>query len=237
MPTATFTDEAVSIVPADGMSHDLAEVLRAGAAHDHGMICRPGQVQKLYPLLKEAERLGYLRFIDVERPWITPAGRAAIGAPTETEAGYARLVLACSGARKPLVPTKRADPRTDFDYRSYKSMGYVCILAVRAHDERPEPQTVRIKVAGSSKPQGLGAGNSIIMEETAGPFVLAVVPTWLQRKCGLATYAMPLPEDQPWSESDRELWGHLRDVCFSINSRIRNSNRRQRERGSFGQYA
>lgn len=229
----------VDIATIDGMSHELAEVLRVGAAHDHGMICRPGEVMKLFPLLKQAERLGYLRFIDIERPWITPAGRAAIGAPTETEAGYARLVLACSAARKPLVPAKRADPRTDFDYRSYRQCGYVCILAVRAQDDRPDPQTVRIVVSGSTKPQGLGARNSIIMEETKGPgpFVLAVVPKWLQEKCSLPTYAMPLPEDQDWSDDDRELWARLREVCFSINSRIRNSNRRPRERAAFGQWA
>jgi hypothetical protein len=238
MTTATAPSIA-TIAPVDGMPHELAEVLRAGASHQYGLCCLPGQVTKLWPLLREAERLGYVRFIGLERPWITPQGRLAIGAPTEMEADRARMVLLCAGARKPLTPAKRDDPRTDFDYRSYKANNFVCILAVKARDDRPEKQTIRIVVSGSTRPQGLGGGNSIIMDETKGdePFVLAVVPDWLQSKCRLPTYAMPLPEDQDWSDADRALWERLRNICFSINSRIRNAGRAQHERRSFGAYA
>lgn len=222
------------------LSPEAVELLRRGAAHSFGLCCRPGEIRKSYPFLRQAERLGYVRFLDLERPFITEAGRAAIGAPTEAEADYAKLVLLCAGARKrkPLTPTKRDDPRTDFDYRSYKQMGYGCVLAVKAPDDRVNPQSVKIVVPGSSKPEGLGPKNSIIQPESEGKFVVACIPLWLQRKLKLPTGNLPLPDHEThWTSEDRETWERLRNVCFSINSRIRNANRAKRQNLAFGQWA
>ncbi len=232
MPSTT-----TSISSAANVSPEMARLLRAGVSDGIGIICRPGQVRKFWPILREAERLGYLRFLDIERPWITDEGRAAIGAPSQVDADYARLVLLCRGARKPLVPAKRDDPRTDFDYRSYSAAGYVCILAVKAPDDRLQPHTIKIIVPNSSRTQGLGGDNSIIQPESEGRFVVAVVPDWLQKLTGLPTYAMPLSEDEYWTDPERATWDRLRSVCISINSRIRNSNRAAPERRRFGENA
>jgi hypothetical protein len=224
------------------LDHDLSpetvELLRRGVTEGHGLVCRPGEVRKLFPLLREAERLDYLRFLDVERPWITPAGRAAIGAPTEAEADHAKLVLLCGGARKPLVPAKRDDPRTDFDYRSYRSIGYVCVLVVKQADHRENPTTLRVGRTLSSEPQFLGPKNSILLPESEGRFSLALMPAWLVKRAGLSTYPLHLDEDDPaWTEQERETWSRLRQVCYSVNSRIRNSNRRPKQNLRFGETA
>ena len=127
------------------LTPEMAELLRAGAADGLGIVCPPSQIQRHYPALRAAERLGYLRWLGI-RPWITPEGRAAIGAPTEREADHARNVamLAEFRRRQRLTPEKRDDPRTDFDYRSYKTCGYVCTLVVRQPDPRDDPKTVRV---------------------------------------------------------------------------------------------
>lgn len=218
------------------LTPEMVELLRSGASHVHGMICVRGQVQKNWKHLRELERLGFLRFLgSLDNPWITEAGRAAIGAPSEMEASHARLVAICAAARKPLTPAKRNDPRTDFDYRSYKTMGCVCVLAKRAPDYRTNPNTVRIVANGTI--QGFGPGNSIIMPESEGPFVLAVIPDWLQRRLKLPTIGFALPEDEEWSDDERALWERLRNVCRSINTRIRNAGRGQHERRRYGETA
>lgn len=222
----------------DELSPEAVELLRRGAAHNYGLCCSPGEIHKFYRLLRESERLKYIVFLNLEQPWITPAGRAAIGAPSQADVDYAKLVLLCGAARKPLVPAKRDDPRTDFDYRSYKQMGYGCVLAVKAPDDRINPQSVKIVVPGSSKPEGLGPKNSIIQPESEGKFVVACIPLWLQRKLKLPTGNLPLPDHETrWTSEDRETWERLRNVCFSINSRIRNANRAKRQNLAFGQWA
>ncbi|MCK1541416.1 hypothetical protein IVB12_05345 [Bradyrhizobium sp. 179] len=221
------------------LSPEMAEMLRAGAAHELGIICRPGQVQKLWPLLREAERLGYLRFLGMERPWITEQGRRAIGAPSQAEADRARLVALC-GRRKPLQPRRDEDPRTDFDYRSYRSMDYVCTLVVRQPDGRANPSTVRIGKSLSSDPQFLGPRNAIILPECQGtPFVLALMPKWLLDRALFPTCPFPLDEeDAAWSAEDRAIWDRLRNVCMSVNTRIRRGgNRRPTAKLHYGEYA
>lgn len=227
---------------------EMAELLRAGTTDQLGLICRPGQVQKNYPALRAAEKLGYLRFLDVYRPWITPEGRAAIGAPTEAAADRARAMLLLATVRKPLVPAKRDDPRSDFDYRSYKSMGYVCTLVIRQPDPRDDPKTVRVGRSLTSEPQYLGPRNAILQPESEGRFVLALVPGWMVRpinqsqlSCRLPAFSscpMPLDEsDESFTDEERELWERLRRICSSINSRIRNANRRQPDKLRFGEFA
>jgi len=129
--------QAVDII-AEDIAPAMAELLRAGAEDGLGLCCRPGQVKKNYAALSECEKLGLIRFIDVERPWITAEGRAAIGAPNESEATRAWLMRNWGG-RKRLVPEKRNDPRTDFDYESYKAMKWVCTLVFRQPDPRVDP--------------------------------------------------------------------------------------------------
>lgn len=210
----------------EALAPELADLLRAGAADDLGICCRPSQVTKLYPALREAERLGYVRFLDIERPWITDSGRAAIGAPPQLDADYAKLTELCR-RRKSLVPARKDDPRTDFDYRSYKAMGYVCTLAVRQPDAREKPATLRVGRTLQSDPQFLGPRNAIILPESEGTrFALAVMPKWLIERAGFSTWPMALPDDEPWTEDERATWDRLRQVCHSVNSRIRTGGRR-----------
>ena len=229
------------------VSPEMAELLRAGAADHLGIICRPGQVQKHFHILRDAERLGYLRWLDITRPWITDAGRRAIGAPSQAEADRAKLILLCAGARKPLTPAKRFDPRTDFDYRSYKSMGWICTLVVRQPDPRLGPRTVRVGRSLTSTPQFLGARNSVIQPESDDRFVLTLVPSWMTRpiKRGadvdppiFSPYPFPLDETDPaFTDDERAAWDRLRQVCMSVNSRIRNAGRREPQKYRFGENA
>jgi hypothetical protein len=223
----------------DELTPEMAELLRAGANHNHGLICIPGQVQKHWKILRQAERLGYLRFLDIERPWITEAGRAAIGEPTEMESDYRRRVELFSSLnkRKPLIPTPAKDPRTDFDYRSYKSCGYVCVLAVKLPDDRPNARTIKVGRPGSSEHHFFGSGNSIIQPESEGRFVLAVMPDWLQRRLKFLTYPLALPDDGDWTDDERAIWERLTRVCISINSRIQNAGRKVHESRRYGETA
>jgi hypothetical protein len=221
------------------LAPEMVDLLRAGAEHVNGVICLPGQVRKLWPLLSEAKRLKLITFLDVEHPIITDMGRRAIGAPTEIDAGYARFVAACM-SRKRLTPTPDKDPRTDFDYRSYKSCGYVCCLVVRQPDGRYNPPTIRVGNTLTSDPQFLGPKNSQVLPECEGtPFVLALMPKWLIDRTGLSTYPVALDDnDGAWSADDRKTWARLRDVCFSVNSRIRSAGRRTpTAKLQYGQYA
>jgi hypothetical protein len=223
------------------ISERTMALLKQGAEHALGTICPPGQVEQNYKFLKEAEDRGYLRFLNICEPIITPAGRAAIGAPTEQQADLARhnALLARLAVRKRLKPDRRADPRTEFDYRSYKAMNYVCVLAVRAPDDRVNPRSVKIMTLWSDHPEGFGPGNSIIEPECAGTkFVLACIPAWLQRRLKLPMGALPLPDqDTQWTAEDRETWDRLRQLCHCINSRIRNANRRKFQNLRYGETA
>jgi hypothetical protein len=220
------------------LSPELVELLWVGAYHKFGFCCLPGQVRKNFKLLHEAERLGYIRFIGITQPWITEAGRAAIGAPPEGEKQRAEFRQLCAeyAKRKALNPVKRDDPRTDFDYRSWKTMGWRCTLVFRQQDDRAVKQTVRVGRMPNSDPQFLGARNSNIQPESTERFVLAIVPDWMTRpirKFGefkpapFSTYPLPLDETDPaFTDEDRETWARLSRVCFSINSRIRRAGRR-----------
>jgi hypothetical protein len=220
------------------LTSEMVELLRTAAAHDLGIVCRPGQVQKLWPLLREAERQRLIVFLDLERPIITDMGRRAIGAPSQAHADHARLVALCS--RKKPAPRRDADPRTDFDYRSYRSMGYVCTLVVRQPDGRYNPSTVRVGRSLTSDPQFLGPRNSIALPESEGtPFVLALMPKWLLDRAMFPTCPFPLDdEDASWSADDRATWDRLRNVCMSVNTRIRRGgNRPATGKLAYGEYA
>jgi hypothetical protein len=220
------------------LSPELVELLWAGADHKFGFCCLPGQVQKNWKLLREAERLKFVRFIGITQPWITEEGRAAIGAPAEGEKDRAEFRQMCAdyAKRKVLDPVKRDDPRTDFDYRTYKTMRYVCALVFRQEDNRAVKQTVRVGKTPTSDPQFLGPRNSIIQPESTERFVLTLVPDWMTRpikKFGefkpaiFTTYPLPLDESDPaFTDEERATWARLSRVCFSINSRIRRSGRR-----------
>jgi hypothetical protein len=215
------------------LSPELAALLRAGIADRYGFVCQPGQVEKNYKALHEGERAGYIRFVKLTHPKITDAGRAAVGAASEREERKAESRRICADILRTVAldPAKRNDPRTDFDYRSYKTMGYVCTLVFRQHDDRRVKPTVRVGRTLKSDPQFLGARNSIIQPESTEKFVLAVVPEWMTRpikKPGgvfalpiFTTYPLPIDETDPaFTYGDREEWERLRAVCFSINSRI-----------------
>lgn len=220
------------------LAPEIVDLLRGAAQHDLGVVCRPGQVQKLWRLLSEAKRLKLITFLDLERPIITDMGRRAIGAPTQLDADYARLRALC-GRKKPAL-RRDEDPRTDFDYRSYQSMGYVCTLLVRQPDGRPSRPTVRVGKTMTSEPQFLGPRNAIILPECEGtPFVLTLMPKWLLDRAAFPTCPFPLDEDDAsWSDADRATWDRLRNICMSVNTRIRSAGRRSpAAKLLYGEYA
>lgn len=232
------------------LAPEVVEMLSRGAADGLGIVCRPGEVRKLYPLLHEAERLGYIRFIDLERPWITEAGRAAIGAPSQAEVDRAKLALICSNARKPLVPAKRDDPRTAAEYTAWNlKPKWACTLVVRQPDARHQPRSIRVGRTLTSEAQYLGSNNANVQPESTDRFVLAVVPEWMTRpikKAGgvtapaiFSTWPLALDESDPnFTDEDRETWLRLRQVCASINSRIRIAGKPSHQKSwAYGQWA
>jgi hypothetical protein len=196
----------------------MVELLRAGADHGIGICCRPGQVRKLWPLISEAERYGWIR-LHGENPWITDAGRKAIGAPSQAEVDHAKLLELCK-RRKPVLRASE-DPRTDFDYRSYQANDFACVLVVKQPDARVNPTTIRVGRDLTSAPQFLGPKNSIVQPESEGRFVLAVMPRWIVTKALLPTYPFALSEDEPWTDEECAIWERLRNICVSVNTRIR----------------
>jgi hypothetical protein len=218
------------------LSPEALSLLRAGATHKHGFCCLPGQVVKNYRFLHEAERAGLLRFLQGS-PWITDTGRRAIGAPSQDELARAEFVAACN-LRRRLRPDRRDDPRTDFDYRSYRANKYACTLLVKQPDYRENPSTLRVGKTLRSDPQFLGARNSIIQPESEGRFVLTVMPDFIIRRALLSTHPYPLDEtDENFTDAERATWDRLRQICISINSRIRSAGRTSTERFRFGESA
>lgn len=227
------------------VSPEMAELLRAGVADHLGFVCLPGQVVKNYPVLREAEQLGYVRFIN-NLPWITDEGRAAIGEPSQAKADRAKFIEMCS-RRKRLVPDKLHDVRTDFDYRAWKAMDWRCTLVFRQPDSRPAYRTTRVGRTVHGDPQFLGDRNSQIQPESTRRFVLTVVPGWMTRarwKGGVyiapifSTYPAPIDEIDPeFSDAERATWDRLRQVCITINSRIRNAGRKRPEKFRYGESA
>lgn len=218
------------------LSPETVDLLKAGAAHRLGFCCSSGQVQRNFRHLLEAERAGFLRFIGLD-PWVTDAGRRAIGAPSQAEADRAALLDLC-GRRKRLQPERRDDPRTDFDYRSYRANKFACTLLVKQPDLRESPPTLRVGRSLTSDPQYLGPKNSITQPESEGRFVLTVMPDFIIRRALLPTYPLMLDETDPeFTDAERETWSRLRLVCISINSRIQNANRRKPERYRYGESA
>jgi hypothetical protein len=219
------------------LTPEMADLLRAGAADHLGIVCSPGRVEKNWKLLRELQAMGFVRFPTIEQPWITDAGRTAIGAPSQAQADRARFVEMCS--RRPrLVPERRRDPRTEFDYRSYRAMSYACTLVVKQPDARENPASTRVGRSLTSDPQYLGPKNSIVLPESEGRFVLALMPDWLIRRAGFSTYALPLDETDPaFTEEERKLWDRLRLVCYSVNARIRTAGRKRPEKFRYGESA
>lgn len=220
----------------DHLTPEMSALLWRGARDNYGYICRPSEVREFHPTLSAAERLGYLRFIDVTRPWITAEGRRAIGAPTEIESDREKWRRACAVnvERRPPDPKKRDDPRSDFDYRSYHSMKYVCVLAVRLPGARNNPQSVKVGRVTGGDPVFLSDNNSILMPESEGRFVLALIPEWLQERTRLPMWAAPLREDEAWTAGERETWTRLAGVCSTINARIRRAGQRAKVSMPFG---
>jgi hypothetical protein len=220
------------------VSPEVATLLRAGAAEHLGIVCRPDQIEKNWKALTEAKRLGYVRFPDIFHPMITDDGRIAIGAPSQAEVDRAKLILLCARARKPLVPAKRDDPRTDFDYRSYKACGYACTLLVKQPDARENPETLRVGRTLMSEPRFLGPRNSIVQPESEGRFVLAVMPEWLIKRAELSTYPFPIDRTDPaFTDDECLIWERLRNVCVAVNSRIRNAGKSGPVKYRFGESA
>jgi hypothetical protein len=144
----------------------------------------------------------------------------AIGAASEIDATIERLRPLLR--RKKLDPAPSQDPRTDFDYRSYQSMGWCCTLVMRQQDWRTDPKTIKVGRSLTSEAQFLGAGNSIVQPESEGRFVLTLVPGWMVSKNIFSSHPFALDEDDPaFTAEERALWDRLRHICHSINTRIR----------------
>lgn len=190
-------------------------LLEAGAADAMCRCCLPGKVREHWAELMELESRRLVRLHGFDA-YITELGRREIGALSETEATIARLrpIL----RRKPLNPRPNDDPRTDFDYRAYRTMKWNCTLVF----SRLERGTNAVSKLPSSKVEFLGANTSIVQPESEGRFVLVLVPDWMFKKNVFSSFPFPIDEDDPaFTAEERALWDRLRHTCHSINVRIR----------------
>lgn len=194
-------------------------LLEVGANNLLGRCCLPGKVKANWKDIRALEQHKLVRFHGYD-VYITDLGRRAIGAASQADATIAALRPLAQ--RRPLEPRPSNDPRTDFDYRSYRSMGWCCTLVVRQEDWRDDPKTIKVGRDLKSEPQFLGSRNSFVQPESEGRFVLAIVPGWMIRKNIFSGCPFPLDEDDPaFTADERALWDRLRNICNSINSRIR----------------
>lgn len=210
------------------LSPEAVELLRAGAAHPDGrLLTLRRDADGRGPALQELARLGYQRWVGWD-PMITDAGRAAIGEPSESEARLARLRKA--GAEHAELRAKRnqnknPDARTAVHYRTWQTMGLVCVLVVKHRDKIASIECSR---DGSYYPHIYLPTSKIVPQpEATDEFILACVPKWLAQRAELLGITLPLSPARHWTDEQHATWERLGRLRTSINTRIYFAHRRR----------
>lgn len=240
------TPEADSLLA--GLSPLALQLLIAGSQHPEG---RPNALHSqnvdCAPELKELEERGLLRWLGRD-PTVTPAGREAIGAPSEERVRLDKFKADHPWIEKRkrenggFLPRDNGDPHISDDvYRIYKTMKVVAVPIVRMSPDLTRNGKVYASRDGSeAKRFYLDPKRMDDQPESTDAFALTLLPRWLCAwisKTFVGTNMLGVtPElvgDQ-WTDGDRKKWESLTNRASSINTRIRNGGMRQRARGRYG---
>lgn len=124
-----------------------------------------------------------------------------------------REIAAAAKATKP-------DPRGVLTYRTYQTMGLVCVLVVRHRDGQA---SFHCSKSGNDLRFNLAFSKCIREPESTDDFLLICIPKWIAQDRGLMGVTPPL--DGEWTDEQRAIWGRLTRARGTINTRIHYANR------------
>lgn len=234
-----------------GLSPLALQLLIAGSQHPEG---RPNTLHDqnvaCAPELKELEERGLLRWLGRD-PTVTPAGREAIGAPSEYQVRLDKFRADHPWIEKRkqenggVLPRDNGDPHiTDMAYRNYRTMGVAAVPIVRMRAEPTVRGDVYASRDGSTRKRFfIDPKRMIDQPESGDNLILTLLPKWL---CSSISKRFPgvnllgvTPElvGDNWTDGDRKKWESLTNRARSINTRIRNGGVQRRARGRYGDTA
>lgn len=149
---------------------------------------------------------------------LPPAERqAAVEAALEAVRQESKRITAREKAKTP-------DPRTDLQYKTWRTMKLFAVPVVR-HSDR----LASIEVSRDGDAAGKHAfiplrSAPIVLPESRDPLQLVLVSKpiakWIAEKQGVSLSAAPADLVGDWSDDDRELWARLRALATHINVNI-----------------
>ena len=119
---------------------------------------------------------------------------------------------------------KTPDPRTDLQYKTWRTMKLFAVPIVR-HSDR----AASIEVSRDGDPTGKHAfiplrSAPIVLPESCDPLQLVLIgkpiAKWIAEKQGVSLSAVPVDLVGDWSDDDRELWARLCALASHININI-----------------
>ncbi len=119
---------------------------------------------------------------------------------------------------------KTPDPRTDLQYKTWRTMKLFAVPVVR-HSDRP----ASIEVSRDGDAAGKHAfiplrSAPIVLPESRGALQLVLIAKpiakWIADKQGVSLSAVPADLVGDWSDDDREHWARLRALATHINVNI-----------------
>lgn len=120
------------------------------------------------------------------------------------------------------------DPRSALEYRSYKSGGMDCVVAVK-HSDRTA--SIEISRDGGARPHAFVNPAKILLQpESSGPFVVFLIgkslSRWVLEKQGVNLLGA-IPElTGDWTNENRTTWKRLSAAASRINTKISIGGRR-----------
>lgn len=151
------------------------------------------------------------------------AVEAALEAVREKSAEIARINKA-----------KTPDPRTDLQYKTWRTMKLFAVPVVR-HSDR----LASIEVSRDGDPTGKHAfiplrSAPIVLPESRDPLQLVLVgkpiAKWMAEKQGVSLFGVPPELVGDWSDNDREVWMRFRALASHININIQRGGSARRPR-------
>lgn len=234
-----------------GLSPVALQLLIAGSQHPDS---RPNTLHSenvaCAAELKELEDRGLLRWIGRD-PVVTPAGRAALDAPTEEQVRLARYradhpwiekLKQDNGGAMP--PAKIGDHIPTEVYRNYRTMKMAAVPIVRMGDGLTANGKLYASRDGStSRKFYIDPARMIDQPESRDDLILTLIGRglcrWISETFARTNMLGVTPDlvGEHWTDADRKKWASLTTRAESINTRIRNGGVQQRKRLRYGDTA
>lgn len=153
--------------------------------------------------------------------------RAAVGGALEAVREKAAELALLEKAKTP-------DPRTDLQYKTWRTLKLFAVPVVR-HSDRP----ASIEVSRDGDAAGKHAfiprrSAPIVLPESRAPLQLVLVgkpiARWIAEKQGVSLSAVPADLIGDWSDEDRKHWARLRALAGHININIQRGGSARRPR-------